>query len=52
MKSLAIKNKVFRELNYESLIDEIKRKVLPLLISIVMKRNGIIKSRDIANRSF
>ena len=46
--NLAKKNQYFREINYESLTEEIKNKAL-LLIFMVAKRNSIIKTRGVAN---
>ena len=49
MKSLVIKNQCFDELDYDSLTQDQKNKALPLLMFIVIKRNGTIKSRRVAN---
>ena len=50
MKNLAIKNDCFDEVEYELLTDEQKNKALPMLMFMIMKRNGLIKSRGVANR--
>ena len=52
MKNLAIKNDCFSELDYSSMADEMKKKALPLLMFMMMKRNDTLKSREVANRSF
>ena len=49
MKNLAIKNDCFDEVEYELLTDEQKNKALPMLMFMIMKRNGLIKSRGVAN---
>ena len=50
MRSLAIKNQCFEEIDYDKLSQEDKDKALPLLMLIVLKRDGILKSRGVANR--
>ena len=49
MRSLALKNKCFDEINYDSLTQEQKDRALPLLMFMVMKRNGTLKSRGVTN---
>ena len=49
--NLAIKNNYFRELNYKSLINDMKKKELLLQMFMVMKRNRELKSHGVANRS-
>ena len=49
IRNLAIKNYCFGELEYEDLSSEQKKKALLLLILMVMKRDGQIKSRGVAN---
>ena len=51
MKNLATKNSCFGELDYDSLSQEVKDKALPILILMVLKRSGEIKSRGVANGS-
>ena len=51
IKGLAIKNDCFGELNYESMSEEEKKRVLPLLMFLTAKRNGDIKSRGVINGS-
>ena len=52
IKNIAVKNKCFKEISYESLTQEMKDKALPILMFMVMKRNGDIKTRGCANGSF
>lgn len=52
IKNLIIKNNYFGELDYDSLAQEMKDKVMPLLIFIVLKRKRDLKSRGVANRSY
>ena len=52
MKNLAIKNDCFDELEYSSMIDEMKKRALPLLIFIAIKGNSTLKWRGVANESF
>ena len=40
MKSLALKNEVFEEIEYKSVSDEMKKKTLLLLMFMIIKRNG------------
>ena len=49
MRSLEIKNLCFDEVDYDSLTQEQNDKALPLLMFMVMKRNGILNSRGVAN---
>ena len=51
IRNLVIKNNCFRELDCDLLTQEIKDEASPLLAFIVIKRNGDIKSREIADRS-
>ena len=51
MHNLEIKNNCFGELKHESQTDEIKRRDLPLLMLMVLKRNGEMKSRGVTNGS-
>jgi hypothetical protein len=44
IKNLVVKNNCFREIKYDSLTDEMKKSALPLLMFMVIKRNGDIKS--------
>ena len=46
---LAVKNRYFGEIEHESPTHEMRDKYLPLLMLIVMKRNGDIKSRGVAH---
>jgi hypothetical protein len=50
--NLTIKNDCFREVEYESLTPAMKDKALPMLMFIVMKQNGDLKSRSYVNGSF
>ena len=52
IRNLAIKNDYFREILYEELISKMKDRALPILMFIVIKRNGDVKLRGCANRSF
>ena len=52
IKNLAVKNKCFREIDYSTLTQEMKDKGLLLLMFIVMKRNGEIKTQGYANGSY
>ena len=45
-------NECFGEIEYEDLTDEMKDKALPILMFMIMKRNGNIKTRGVANGSF
>ena len=45
------KNKCFGELNYDELTQDQKDKALPILMFMVLKRNGALKSRAVANGS-
>jgi len=49
IENLAVKNNCFGEVNYKSLSQEQKDKALPILIFMVKKRNGDIKTRGCAN---
>lgn len=51
MLNLTEKNDCFGELEHESITEEMKMKALPLLMFMVMKRNGSIKTRGVANGS-
>ena len=51
MWNLTEKNNCFSELDYHKLIDAMKKRALLFLIFIVMKRNGLIKMRGVANNS-
>ena len=46
---MAENNDCFSEARYDSLTKEMKNKAFPLLMLIVAKINGIIKSRGVAN---
>ena len=52
VKKLAIKNNCFGEVEHESLTREMIDKALPMLIFMVLKRSGEIKSRGVANGSY
>ena len=52
IKNLVIKNELFGETHYEFLTQEIQNCALPLLMLIVMKRSGDLKSRGCANGSY
>ena len=52
IRNLAVKNECFGELDYSTLTQEMKDKALPLLMFMVMKRSGELKSRVCANGSF
>ena len=45
-------NECFGEIDCTSITQEMKDKALPILMFMVMKRNGEIKSRGVANGSF
>ena len=45
-------NECFGEIDYTSITQEMKDKALPILMFMIMKRNGDIKSRGVANGSF
>ena len=49
MRNLAMKNDCFDEVEYEALSDDQKVKALPMLMFMLMKRNGLLKSRGVAN---
>ena len=49
ISNLEIKNECFDEMNYESLSQEKKDKALPLLALMIVKRNGITKTRGVTN---
>ena len=51
IRNLAIKNNCFGELKCDSISEDVKRKALPLLMFMVLKRNGEIKSRGVSNGS-
>jgi len=51
MKNLVVKNDCFKEVDYATLTEEMKNKALLLLIFMMMKRNGVLKSRGVANGS-
>jgi len=51
IKNLAVKNNCFGEVDYKSLSQEKKDKALPILMFMVKKRNGDIKTRGFANGS-
>ena len=44
MKNLTEKNNCFAKLDYDQLTDEMKKKALPLLMFMIMKRNRLIKT--------
>ena len=48
IRNLAEKNKCFGEIRYEDLTQEIKDRALPLLMFMVMKRTGELKSHRCA----
>jgi len=48
IRNLAKKNQCFSEIDYNSLIQEMKDKVLPLLMFMVIKRSGELKTRGVA----
>ena len=52
IKNLTIKNPCFGKINIELETREIKEKALPLLIFMVNKRNGGLKTRGVANGSY
>ena len=45
IKNLAVKNDCFGEIEFKSLTQLMKDKTLHLLVFVVMKRNGDIKSK-------
>jgi len=49
--NLTVKNDCFGEIAYESIPSNMKDKALPVLMSMIMKRNGSIKTRGCANGS-
>ena len=52
IKNLSVKNKCFGEISYEGLVQQMKDKALPLLVFMVMKRNGDLKLSGCANGSY
>ena len=52
IRNLAEKNDCFKEVIYRRLIEEMKKRSMPILIFIMAKRNGIIKSRGIAHSRY
>ena len=46
--NLAEKNAYFREIDYNTLTSKIKDKILPLLIFMIIKRSGELKTRSVA----
>ena len=50
MRNLVVKNSCFEEIDYNPLNDKQKNRALPVLIFMIMKRNSITKSREVANR--
>ena len=46
-----VENECFGETNYEKLTQEMKDKALPILMFMVMKRNGLLKTRGVADGS-
>ena len=52
MYNIITKNSCFSKLKYTSLIEEIIREAVLLLVFMTVKRNGEIKSRRVVNRSF
>ena len=49
MKNLAIKNNYFPEEACDDLTDQQKARALPILMSMIMKRNRLIKLRGVVN---
>ena len=49
MRNLVAKNSCFEEIDYDSLSDKKKNRALPMLVFMIVKRNGIIKSYRVAN---
>ena len=45
--NLDVKNSCFGEIDYDSLTEEMKDKALPLLLFMVMKRSGDLKTRGV-----
>ena len=52
ISNLTEKNNCFGEINYSSITQEMKDKALPLLMFIVIKRNGELKSHECTNGSY
>ena len=52
MKNLAIKNECFGEIDYSSLTQDQKDRALPILMFMVLKRSGELKSRGVVNGSY
>ena len=52
IKNLTAKNDCFGKINYDSITQRMKNKALPLLMFMVMKRNGELKSRGCTNGSY
>ena len=52
IRNLAVKNDCFGGVGYNKLSQEMKHKALPLLMLMILKRNGEIKSRGCANGSY
>ena len=48
MKNLVEKNDCFKEVDFNSLSDEMKSKAMPLLMLMISKRNRVFKSRGVA----
>ena len=44
-------NECFGETKYYELTQEMKDRALPILMFMIMKRNGMLKSRGVANKS-
>ena len=42
-------NECFGETKYSELTQEMKDRALPILMFMIMKRNGLLKSRGVAN---
>lgn len=51
IQNLTVKNDCFGEVDFKSLTQEMKDKALPILMFMVMKRNGDLKTRGCVNGS-
>ena len=45
-------NECFGEIDYNSIAQEMKDKALPILMFMIIKRNGNIKTKGVANGSY
>ena len=52
IRNLTVKNNYFGETNYNKLTQEMKDKALPILMFMILKQNGELKTRGVANGSY